>query len=616
MESQVDQDSIHSLVRKAENDYVEGNVQLGKYVEFSMYENIEKIDAYLNSKHISGDKDSLEREKPFFNIVTAAVNIWYRATDLDRKNLRFKSTKNTKTEWLKSFWATAELKEWMRRERFGAFLNDWGRALARYGSVVVKFIEKDGKLNASVIPWNRLIVDAVEFEPNAKVEVLWLTPSQLRKNKNYDQDQVEALIETVTARETLNKEKKDSKSEYIKLYEVHGELPLSYLTGKDEDCKEYVQQMHVISFVAGKSKKGSKKVDWEDFSLYKGRESKDPYMITHLIKEDGRTQSIGAVEHLFEAQWMTNHTAKAIKDHLDLASKLIFQTSDGSYVGRNALTAIEQGDILIHKMGEPLTQINNGSHDISSLQAYSQQWQALAQDLTSTPDAIRGATQPSGTAWRQVEALRTESHSLFEIMRENKALHVEDMLRLYIIPYLKKQIKKKHSLVAELTKEDADKLDEAYANVLLAEQLEQINAAGQFADPMQIMMATEEAKEKMSQGGLVREQEITSDLYDDFEWEVEFDITNEAMDTDAILTTLSTVFTTIASNPMILQEPNIRMIFNKILEETGAVSPIEFSNNTQAPMATSMTGVQGAQPGMAPMGVSPESVKEEINFAA
>ena len=62
-----------------------------------MYEDLERIEAYLNSKHISGDTDSMGRPKPFFNIVTAAVSIGYRATDIDRKNISVRATKMGQT---------------------------------------------------------------------------------------------------------------------------------------------------------------------------------------------------------------------------------------------------------------------------------------------------------------------------------------------------------------------------------------------------------------------------------------------------------------------------------------------------------------------------------------
>lgn len=448
-------ETIYDLVRKAEQNDQQGSTTISKYVTFDMRENIEKIDAYLNSKHISGDTDDMGREKPFFNIVTAAVNIWYRATDIDRKNIRIKASKAGDT--VLSFLGTVHLQQWMRKSNFGQFLNEWGRSLVRYGSTVIKFVEKDGELYAEVIPWNRLIVDPIDFDANPRIEVLELTPAQLRKREGYDQEIVEKLIETKVTRETMEGQNKDNRSEYIKIYEIHGELPLSFLTGKDKDDDTYVQQMHVISFVEGKGKG-----EFDDFTLVSGREAKDPYMITHLIREDGRTQGIGAVEHLFEAQWMVNHNAKMIKDQLDLASKLIFQTSDGSFVGQNALSNIETGDILIHQANQPLTQINNGSHDIVQSQNILGMWKALGQEITNTPDALMGQNAPSGTAWRQVEAIQQEAHSLFELMTENKGLDIEKMLRHYVLPFLKRQLNNDDEVSATLDAHGIERIDAMY----------------------------------------------------------------------------------------------------------------------------------------------------------
>ena len=67
--------TIYELVRQAEQNDQQGNTLISKYVTFDMRENINKIEAYINSKHISGDTDSMGRDKPFFNIVTGIVNI-------------------------------------------------------------------------------------------------------------------------------------------------------------------------------------------------------------------------------------------------------------------------------------------------------------------------------------------------------------------------------------------------------------------------------------------------------------------------------------------------------------------------------------------------------------
>jgi len=477
----------------------------------------------------------------------------------------------------------------MRRDGFGTFLNDWGRSLARYGSTVLKFVEQDGKLHAMVMPWSVMIVDTIDFENNIKIEKLQLTPAQLRANKNYDQEIVEELLTALESRELLDEQNQDDKDGYIELYEAHGELAKSLLTGEEKDDDTFVQQMHVITYV-----KGKEKGEFDDYTLVSGQEKKDPYMITHLIKEDGRTQSIGAVEYLFDAQWMVNHTSKAIKDQLDLASKLIFQTADQAYVGRNALSSIEQGDILVHDANKPLTQIANNSHDITSLQNYSQQWQTLAGEITSTPDAIRGNTMPSGTAFRQVAILNQESHSLFELMTENKGLDIETMMRIYVIPYLKKQFDTSKEIAALLDDYNLTQLDALYIpreavkrfNDTTREQILNGEIPGQFDK----VLAEQEIKEELAPLGnqrFIKPSEIDDktwkEVFKDLEWDVEVEVTGEASNKDAVLTTLSTVLQSIAGNPQLLQDPNARLVFNKILESTNAISPLELSQASATP---------------------------------
>lgn len=604
------ENNVAELVRKNEKDFINGSTTISKYVDFSLNGNLDKIDAYINSKHISGETDSMGREKPFFNIVTAAVNIWFRATDIDRKNIKIKATKST--DVFADFLATIHLQDWMRRDNFGAFLNEWGRTLARYGSAVVKFIESDGKLHSMVMPWNRLIVDPVDFDNDVVIEVIELTPAQLKKRKGYDPEVVDELIDATKSRETIGKDKKDTKANFIKLYEVHGEMPLSYLTGKEEDEKEYVQQMHVVSFVASK-KKGA----YDDFCLVKGKESKHPYMITHLIKEDGRTQSIGAVEHLFEAQWMMNHTTKQIKDQLDLASKLIFQTSDGNFVGQNALNSIETGDIMIHAVNQPLTQLANSSHDITSLQNYGNQWKALGNEIVGTSESMMGNAAPSGTAWRQVEALLQESHSLFELMTENKGLHLEEMLREYIIPHIKKKMDTSEEITATLDSYNLKKVDSKYTKVEGDRRL-----ARKIIDHIINTGETPEVTEQMRQDEITGVQEelvpqgnqrffkpsdvedITwKEFFKDLEWEIEVDITGEQKDNQADMATLSTVFQTLATNPGVLENPKANLLFNKILTKTGTVSPIELAEFSE-PSQPVAPQVGGSSTGMENLAVN------------
>src|SRR5574343_69721 len=382
---------VGALIRDMESDYTSGSVTISDYVQFNMYETLNTIDAYLNSKHLSGEIDSLGREKPFFNICIAASNIWFRATDIDRKDIKIKASSFATV--IPAFFATHYVQDWMTKSDFGTYLNNWGRTLSRYGSAVTKFVEKNDELSITIVPWLKMIVDPIDFYQNPQIEVLDLTKAELKKRK-YNKSDVESLFNALSTRKTLRGNRKDTKSGYIRLYEIHGEMPLSWITGEEKDDKEYVQQMQVVSYV-----ESQKKGEYQDFVVYRGREEKCPYQKDDLISEDGRTLAIGSVEHLFQSQWMVNHSAKAIKDQLDFASKQIFQTADKNFVGRNILTDIEIGDIFVHEFNKPLSVVNNQVTDVNALQSFSSMWKSLGNETVGVSEAMLEAMPKSGTAW-------------------------------------------------------------------------------------------------------------------------------------------------------------------------------------------------------------------------
>lgn len=581
---------IGALVREAETAFTTGGgTVMSKYVTSDLYEDISKIYAYLESKHISGEKDSMGRDKPFFNIVTATRNIWYRATDIDRKNINVRATKSG--DVITSFVATVHLQNWMRKENFGAFLNDWGIELAAFNSVPVKFVEAKGKLHCMVVPWSRMICDQVDFDNNPKIEILDLTEAQLYQRDGYDKEMVDKLCDALEARETTDGQDKDTKDNYIRLYEVHGNLPLSYLTGKDGDKDEYVQQMHVISFVESKERG-----EYDDFTLYSGREEQDPYMLTSLLPNtDGSISLNGSVKTLFEAQWMLNHTVKNIKDQLDLASKTVFQTADAKFVGRNVLSAIETGDILVHEVNKPLGRVDNHSLDISAQESYGNMWKALSSEIAGVSESMLGNTAPSGTAWRQVEALLQESHSLFELMTENKGLHIEQMLRRYVIPHIKKQMDTSEEISATLEAHHITKIDAMYVPGEAVKQFNRrvkdaiLNADTEQLQPFNPEMEEQNVKQSMSVLGNQRffvpsdvSNTTWKSILKDLEWELEVDITGEQTDKQTVLTTLATALQAVA-NPAYANNPQAQLVVSKILSATGVISPIELSSMPPPP---------------------------------
>jgi hypothetical protein len=573
-------ESIFEVARRMKDSYVSGKTQTGKYVSFNLHEHIEKIHAYTNATHTSGEVDSLGREKPFFDITTAAVNIWYRATDIDRKNIRIYASKVKRM--LAAFAATQHLQLMMKKMDFGTFLNKWGRTLAIYGSAVVKCVEKDGDLDMSVVPWNRIICDAIDFENNPQIEILYLTKAQLRKNKSYNQEVVEALLNADGVRKQLDGSHRDNKAGYFEVMEIHGEFPNSLLDENDESG-EYSQQIQVVASL----RTGKGKDDYEDFTLYSGKEEKSVYMLTHLLEEEGRVIGKGAVEYLFDSQWMANHSIKLIKDNLDLISKMILITADPALGGQNLLTSIETGDFLVSK--ERLDPMQFNAQSIPLLQNFAAQWQNQAKEISATPDAISGNTMPSGTAYRQVAILNQESHSLYEQMVESKGLFIERMVREWIIPNLKKKLDSAEEIRSTLEAHDLAKIDsmfiDAEADKMRFKTQKETILGGNIAEEFDLEGAKQEVKKSLdTQGG--ERYLVPSDISDktwkeflkDFEWDAEVEVTGESQDKEALLTTLTTVLQNVTANPNILESPYTKFIFNKILEISGGVSPVELSS--------------------------------------
>lgn len=584
------EDSVSTIVRKLEQDYISGTGTLmSRYVRTDLWDDINTIYAYLNSKHVSGQKDSLGRDKPFFNIVLAARNVWFRATDIDRKNILLTPTKEKDT--IGTFLLSVHLQDWMRKENFGVFLNTWGLELAGFNSSVVKFVEKDGRLIPSVVPWSRLIVDQINFADNLKIEILELTEAQLYE-RGYDEEAIESMCDAAKAREIINKQKQDNKNNYYKIYEVHGKLPLSYITEKEKDEDTFVQQMHVVSFMSTKEKD-----EYDEFTLYKGREEKDPYMLTALLPAtDGSISLDGSVKNLFDSQWMVNHSVKAIKDQLDLASKLIFQTSDGNFVGQNALYAIESGDILVHQMNQPLTQVQNNSHDITSLQNFGGQWKQLSAEINGISEAMLGVAPKAGSAWRQTEALLQESHSLFEIMTENKGLALEDMIRNYILPFLMKKMNNNKEVTATLDMHGIKQIEDRFIRNQATKQsnrqiIDQV-LSGQIAQQPDMSQIESGIKDKLNEQGNKRffapdEIKTWKDELKDIVPDVEIDITGEVQDKQAMFTTLNTALVAV-TNPNFANNPKAQFIVDKILTATGHVSALELSSIPQMPTPQSV----------------------------
>jgi hypothetical protein len=266
----------------------------------------------------------------------------------------------------------------------------------------------------------------------------------------------------------------------------------------------------------------------------------------------------------------------------------------------NAIMSMVSGDILTHAPNQPLTQLNNNSHDITSLQNFGSQWKALSNEINGISEAMLGQNPPAGSAWRQTQALLQENHSLFEVMTENKGNCVEEMLTEFIVPHIKKKLNNSDEILTTLEAHDIAYIDSIYlpneaTKRTNNELIELVLKNGKVTpEEQELIQATNEMgiKEALAKKGNKRGfipsdiKDVTwKEIFKDLEWELEVDITGENKDVQMAMTTLDTTFKTLVALQGRPMTPEEKMVFNKILSMAGSLSPIELSSNQTPPVA-------------------------------
>jgi hypothetical protein len=616
--------SIYEFVRQARDDYYSQRIEVVPGYEFSQYETLRTIELYDNSQFLSGNKDSLGREKGFFNITKFRRNVATRATDLDTKDVHPESTRATQKGYIQSFVLSLKNRNWMKEANLATFLNRMGYTRPKYGHVVVKKVEREDELELHVVPWRDLITDQVDITNGVKIERHYYTPAMLKTIAPESWTNIDEAI--ATAKRSRNDQLAQKQSEntnrtpgkYIEVYEIHGVLPTSFLAGTSDKYPldygsedEYERQMHVV--VLDESKEG-KDADGNigGVTLYGGIEESDPYKDLAWEKVDGRGLGVGVVEDCFEAQVWTNDSIQKKKDALTFAGKILFQTTDGNIAARNVLTDLESGSIITTAPQTSITQVNNTPAALPGFDELIQQWNQQAENATSTYQAITGETMPSGTPFRLVATLNKEAGSMFVYRRQEAGLFLQEIYRDWVLPFLVKQLKKQKELTGSLEGEEQEMIATALAHAerfnFAKEKLLSGKVTDQFGNvtlPEDMQRVFETTRQRELSAGTRRSFKLPEDYFDDWEGTVDVITTGEQENKDAVMETLFNIFQIVAKFPQVLQDPVMARLFNQIVEKAG-VSPLLLGTKGQSAAQTAPSpGPTTAQP--MPTSIIPQS---------
>ena len=544
-------------------------IDLVEGLPFNQKKQIRTIEFYNNSKYLKGNTDDLG-EKPFFQILNAICDVENTAKDLDTKDVGI--TSDDGNHYLESFLLSKDIQVWMKEVNFAKTLNDMRDTHTRYGSLLVKkCIRKDDegvkKLYIELPEWKNTITDQVNIIQGAIVETHWMTPVELSK---------------MTEWKNVDKVLEKCKGKRIPVYEVRGEFSKAVFKDcdgqkyKPKDEKEFSYQLY---YIAGNPTEAGVQTDaflplyWEDDTerVYK-----------YLVRKPkaGRAFGVGVMEEGEEAQVWTNDAV--LKQHRAMAytSKVIGQSASKKLKGRNLLTEVDDGTILEHEDGKPITSLN--LLPAGGLQQYNNlivQWYDQLEKTTSAYAAQRGETPLSGTPFRLQATILQQSSSVFKTLQQELGIFITEIIEDWVMPYLASRLNKEHILAYEFSPEELKDIDNKFSAKNAGQRaVQMILGKKDFTQEdydSWLQFADEFIKKTKGQ----RFIEIPKNFYKNLKAKVTVNITSEQRNKAATLESLNNILTVYASNPNLANDPVASQLLAKIIELSGSgISPVQITS--------------------------------------
>lgn len=567
--------NIFSQIRQERTDFMYQFIQVVQGYPFNQYLNLKRIHLYLNSRFEDATQYN-GRDKIFFNIVNYPCEVAAKNLNVDTKHIRLipMNDKDGKTSFA-TFLLEKELQQWLKKSKFANILNQIADELPKYGSVVIEKT-KDG---ADVIDLRRLINDQTveKLQDSRFIDIVYyMTPSQLRDT---GWDNVDTAIERFSqtnAPDTYEDQRGSlnliRSTPYIKVIKRYGEVPQSWLDGSNSN--KLTRALFICAGVDNVRKSeldGKTIVEEQGVVLFKSKWHKDwPFKDFHYNRIKGRWQGLGIVETLFDMQERMNEIKNQKRISMELSSIHLFQTQDKMFV-KNALTDLRSGDILTSKF--PINPVINEERNLPAFKDEEDSYNQHADRLSFAYEAARGEI-PTNTTATAVVLSNQQATSVLAMKRENFTNILRDFFNDFVGENLLRDLTPEHIMRFAGSIQELDKLDmaaaEVYANdVILSKALNGEKVS--IADQEEARQKAIDHYKKMGQNRFVK---IKSNFYKDIEFEYDFNIANEQVDPNSAVQNTQVIFTALAQNPALLEDPRIKLLFFRYAEYLG-VSPGE-----------------------------------------
>lgn len=558
--------NIFSQIRVEADDFFNGFISVNGY-NFNQYQTIKKCALYNDSK-FEDDTPYLGRKKQFFNIVNPPCEVATKMLNVDTKNIKLFPT-NPKSYW-STYLLEKELKYWLKTSEFAETLNKLAEELPVFGSVVLEKTKK----GAEVVDIRRIIIDpSVDCIGDSRfiTTIHYMTPTELRETS---WDNVETAIDrfgSTDASEPYEDKSggtnKQTSTPYIKVYKRYGEVPEFWLKGGKS--QKMVKSVFIVAGADMLEKNSEGKAIGEaGVILFQAKWNKDdyPFKDFHYTRVKGRWLGRGIIEMLFGVQARINELKNQKRVSMEISAMHLFTTPDKQIV-RNILTDLESGDLLVSQNG--IQPIANEERNLQAFTSEETSYLMQADKLTFSYDSMRGENPAATTPLGTTQIITAQAASTFGFKRENVCIAYRDFFNELVMPQLISDLNAEHVMRFTGSAQELMKLDTMASELHAVIHFKNMILNGEIPTQDDLDKEKNKAIAEYRKLGTSRFLKLKQAFYDDSEFEFDYVIDNENYDVQALATNLKTVITDLASNPAILQDPRLKLMYFKFAEKIG-----------------------------------------------
>jgi len=571
---------VFSYIKAEETSYRTTRVPLTDSKDWNMYEHVQRCTSVANAWFFQGSND-INSGRPYTDIVTPIINVAFRTEGFDVKDIV--PYVNDSQKYYKSFLVKKFHPKWARNNEIDTLIDKAVEMSVIYDLVLFKNVNK-----LEVVPLQSIaFCDQTDVMAGPICIKHQYSVSDLLDFKGkWDDDNIDlAILSAKNAKPVTNATDKEVKTpgKYVEVYELHGQLPESWVKD-DGDPNKYTNQLHIITYYVGSD--GNK----NGLTLFRGKDKKLSEIFDALkidqVRSYGRACGRSLVETLFEPQVWTNYSSIKIKNMLDSALTL-FQTDSDEIAGQK-LTDLKANTILKHEQGRPITQVAGQLINLPAFTNHQIKQENDARVLGSASDAQLGTNPVSGTPFALQSLVVQQGQGIHEYRQGKIATFFSDRLyKNWILKLLVAEMNKGNEWLDELSLEELQYISDAVSTKeanqeairLVIKMGEDVSQGRKPQDITQedLVAYRDMVKEQWLKGGNKRFLKIVKDELKDLPMDVMINIKQKQKDMTKNVENLTNIVRAVLQNPQAFSQiPGLGKAFNEILENSG-FSPVDFN---------------------------------------